>query len=32
VTNGGIGNAALRIRVNSDPEVTLAVLRRGRTA
>ena len=26
--NRGIGNSALRIRVNSDPEVTLAVLRR----
>jgi predicted MPP superfamily phosphohydrolase len=27
--NRGIGNSALRVRVNSDPEVTLAVLRRG---
>lgn len=26
--NRGIGNSAMRIRVNSDPEVTLAVLRR----
>ncbi len=30
--NRGIGNSALRIRVNSDPEVTLAVLRRGGAA
>ena len=30
--NRGIGNSALRIRVNSDPEVTLAVLRRGGTS
>jgi predicted MPP superfamily phosphohydrolase len=30
--NRGIGNSALRIRVNSDPEVTLAVLRRGAAA
>jgi predicted MPP superfamily phosphohydrolase len=30
--NRGIGNSALRIRVNSDPEVTLAVLRRGTAA
>jgi predicted MPP superfamily phosphohydrolase len=25
--NRGVGNSALRVRVNSDPEVTLAVLR-----
>jgi predicted MPP superfamily phosphohydrolase len=30
--NRGIGNSALRFRVNSDPEVTLAVLRRGGAA
>jgi uncharacterized protein len=30
--NRGIGNSALRIRVNSDPEVTLAVLRHGAAA
>lgn len=30
--NRGVGNSALRIRVNSDPEVTLAVLRRGAAA
>ncbi len=30
--NRGVGNSALRIRINSDPEVTLAVLRRGESA
>jgi uncharacterized protein len=30
--NRGIGNSGMRIRVNSDPEVTLAVLRSGSTA
>jgi predicted MPP superfamily phosphohydrolase len=29
--NRGIGNSALRIRVNSPPEVTLATLRRAPT-
>lgn len=27
--NRGVGNSALRVRINSDPEVTLAVLRAG---
>ncbi len=30
--NRGIGNSGFRIRLNSDPEVTLAVLRRGEPA